>query len=166
MLITTFVAVLGSLLVSVQADRHVDVFAWPLSSTESQSLARISYDSSNATVAKYTPLTTRIDDEVVRVGFYHGSGSWSGVATAASNFAPGKDKKVQLYINNENELYHIGFKASDQPSSSKTGTPKDDLGVEVVRLQKGQMPYLNKPVVLSADGKAEPAEEEKTFLQK
>ena len=71
-----------------------------------------------------------------------------------------------LHLNTEGELYHVGFKASDQPSSSKTGKGKDGLGVEVVKTQPGPTPHLNKAVVLNAEGQLDDKEPEKTFLQK
>lgn len=165
-LVTLAVTLFTSLAISAQSERTVDIFAWPLSQTKSQTLAQISYTSSNATVKKYTAPKIPAGDDIVRVGFYHASGSWSGVATSASNFAPEKDKKVLLHLNTNGELYHVGFKASDQPSSSKTGKGKHGLSVEVVKMQQGPTPHLNKPVVLNAEGQVEDKEPEKTFLQK
>lgn len=164
MLITTLITVALSIATSVQAERTVDVFAWPLSSTQAQPLASISYNAANATVLKYTPPAIPTGEDVVRIGFY-GLGSWSGVATAASNLVPDKGKRVQLYINTNGELFHIGFKALDQ-TSSKAGKSKDGLEVEVIPTQKGPAPVVNKPVVLNSEGQVEQKEPEKTFLQK
>ena len=165
-LVTLLVAVFVSFAIAVEKERTLEIFAWPLSATKAQTLAQISYNSTHASVKSYTAPRIPTGDDVVRVGFYHSSDSWSGVATAASNFAPGKDKKVQLLVNANGELYHIGFKASDLPSSSKTGNAKDGLGVEVVKTLPGPSPHLNKPIVLNAEGKVDVTEPEKTFLQK
>ena len=162
-LVLTF---LSSLAIAALPEHQIDIFAWPLSASTSQRLAQISYTSANATVKTYAAPQIPAGDDTVRVGFYHPSASWSGVATAASNFAPGKDKKLQLHVNTRGQLYHVGFKAADIPSSSTSGKGKDGLGVEVVKMQQGPAPHLNKPVVLSADGKVEAKEPEKTFLQK
>ena len=166
LLATLAVTLFTSLALSARPERTVDVFIWPLSQTKSQTLAQISYTSSNATVEKYTAPKISSEDELVRVGYYHASGSWSGVTSSSSNFAPGKDKKVLLHLNTNGELYHIGFRASDQPSSSKTGKARDGLGVEVVMIQPGPTPHLNKPVVLNEEGQLPEKEPEKTFLQK
>jgi hypothetical protein len=71
-----------------------------------------------------------------------------------------------VFLNTEGQLYHIGFQSSDISSSSKIGTEKNGLGVEEMRMQRGPAPHLNKKVVLSADGKVEEKEPEKSFLQK
>lgn len=165
-IVTALVAFFTSLAISAESERTVDIFAWPLSQTKSQTLAQITYTSSNATVKKYTAPKIPAGDDLVRVGFYHASGSWSGVATSAANFAPEKDKKVVLHLNANGELYHVGFKASNQPSSSKTGKAKDGLSVEVVKVLPGPAPHLNKPVVLNAEGQVPEAPPEKSFLQK
>jgi hypothetical protein len=103
----------------------------------------------------------------VRIGFHHPqTGSWSGIATSAANFAEGKDKKIQLLLNEQGEVYHVGFKTSDWPTSAKGGSKKDGISVEVVPMKPASTIQLNKPVVLNADGKLAGQPEEKTFLQK
>nr|POF13069.1 hypothetical protein CFP56_10217 [Quercus suber] len=159
-------AFLSSLAYAIEAERKVDVFAWPLSSPKSQTLARISYNLTTATVHSYNAPKIPAGDDIVRVGFYHASGSWSGIATSASNFAESKDKKLQLLLNDDGEVYHVGFRAEDFPTSSKSSNKKDGLSVELVKIMPGSVPVLNKPVVLSADGNVEQKEPEKTFLQK
>lgn len=165
-LLTLVVAFLSSLAFSAQQEREIVVFAWPLSASKAQTLAKISYTSTNATVQSFTAPKIPPGDDVIRIGFHHSSnsGKWSGVATAASNFAPGLGRKVLLHLNAEGVVYHVGFKATEQGSSAKGG--KDGLDVEVVRMRKGPTPHLNKPVVVSADGKVEDKEPEKSFLQK
>lgn len=144
----------------------MDVFAWPISAASSQTLAQISYNATHAEVKKYTAPKIPIGDDVVRVGFHHPSGTWSGVATSASNFEPHRNRKVLLHLNIEGELYHIGFRASNVQTSSKSGIGKQELGVEVVQMQQGPTPHLNKPVVLNAEGNVDAKEPEKSFLQK
>ena len=174
MLLSLLLTFLTSLALAAQSERSVTIEAWPLSASKSQSLAKISYTPTNATVKSYSAPTIPEHDDIVRIGFHHpSSGSWSGVATAASNFKPGKDKKVQLHVNAAGEVYHVGFVASEVPRSSKSGKAKkgqddgeDVLGVEVVRVKQGEPPHLNKPVVLDAEGKLPQKEAEKSFLQK
>lgn len=165
-------AVVSSLLIFVfslaaafQNERTVDIFAWPASAAKAELLAKIAFNSTTATVKSYTKPNIPSSDDLVRVGFYHPSGSWSGTATAASNFAK-EDKKLELHINSNGELYHVGFKAGDLGSSSKASDKKDGLAVEVLKVKPGPTPHLNRPVVMNPDGTAPEKEPEKTFLQK
>merc|ERR1712070_199391 len=162
-------AFFASLAFAVEQQRTVDIFAWPLSAPQSTTLAKVSYNSTVATVDSYQPFTSPTDDNVVRVGFKHSSaGTWSGISTAASNFAAGKDKKLQLHVNANGDLYHVGFKASDLGGShGKTKESKQgDLSVEIVPVNKGTGPALNKPIVVNQDGSMPDKVEEKSFFQK
>jgi len=152
---------------AAQTDKHIDIFAWPLSASKSQTLAKLSYNPEQATVLSYKAPALPAGEEIVRIGFHHPStGSWSGIATSAANFAEGKDKKIQLLLNEQGEVYHIGFKTSDWPTSSKGGSKKDEMSVEVVPMKPASTIQLNKPIVLNAEGKLAGQPEEKTFLQK
>jgi 5-hydroxyisourate hydrolase-like protein (transthyretin family) len=162
-LVLTF---LTSLAIAAQSEQSVEIFAWPISASKSQTLAKISYNTTHATVKSYNAPKIPAGDEIVRIGFNHQGGSWSGVSTASSNFAPGKAKSIQLHVNQQGQLYHVGFKASDIGQSIAKGQGKDDVQVEVVKMQQGPSPHLNKPVVLNADGKVDDKEAEKTFFQK
>lgn len=166
LLLALVLAFITSLAQAAADEQTIDIFAWPSKSAKSQNLAKISYTSTNATVKSYDAPEIPADDDVVRIGFYQPSGSWSGIATAASNLVPHKNKRLQLLINTNNELYHVGFKASGMASSSKTGQAKDGLDVEIIKMQPGPAPLLNKPVVLNEHGKVDEKEPEKTFLQK
>jgi len=163
----SFALTLLSSVAAAQTDKQIDIFAWPLSASKSQSLAKLSYNLEEATVISYKALALPADEEIVRIGFHHPqTGSWSGIATSAANFAEGKDKKIQLLLNEQGEVYHVGFKTSDWPTSAKGGSKKDDMSVEVVPMKPASTIQLNKPVVLNADGKLAGQPEEKTFLQK
>jgi hypothetical protein len=163
----SFVLVLLFSFAAAQIEKQVDIFAWPLSASKSQTLAKLSYNSETATVLSYKVPALPAGEEIVRIGFHHPkTGSWSGIATAASNFADGKDKTLQLLLNEQGDVYHIGFKSSKLPSSSKGGSKKDDMSVEVVPMKAGATVHLNKPILLTAEGKVEGQPEEKTFLQK
>lgn len=152
---------------AAQTDRQIDIFAWPLSASKSQSLAKLSYNTEQATVLSYKAPALPAGEEIVRIGFHHPStGSWSGIATSAVNFAEGRDKKIQLLLNEQGDVYHVGFKTSDWPSSSKGGSKKDEMSVEVVPMKPASTIQLNKPIVLNAEGKLTGQPEEKTFLQK
>ncbi|KAI7086501.1 hypothetical protein KC356_g4945 [Hortaea werneckii] len=165
-------AFFASLAFAVEQQRTVDIFAWPLSAPQSTTpdvLAKISYNSTVATVDSYQTSASLADGDVVRVAFKHSTaGTWSGVSTAASNLAAGKDKKLQLHLNANGDLYHIGFKASDVGGShGKTKeSKKGDLSVEIVSMNKGPSPALNKPIVVNQDGSTPDQVEEKSFFQK
>lgn len=169
---TTVISILLTFIISLAAavdtstEREANIFAWPLSAEEPQSLATVSYTSTNATINTYTAPTIPSGDDIVRVGYFHPSGEWSGVATSASNFAPNKPKTLQLLVNQNAELYHLGFTPSGPVSRGKGQiSTVDDLTVEVVQITPGPKPALNKPVVVTADGEEE-KEPEKSFLQK
>nr|POF04164.1 hypothetical protein CFP56_21919 [Quercus suber] len=164
--VSLLLAFWSSLALAIETERSVDIFAWPLTAPKAQSLAKVTYNSTTATVHSYNTPKILAGDDIVRIGFYHKSGSWSGIATSASNFDESKDKKLQLLLNGNGEIYHVGFRAEDFPTSSKSSNKKDGLSVELVQTMPGPVPVLNKPVVLSADGKSEQKEPEKTFLQK
>ncbi|KAK4993181.1 hypothetical protein LTR66_000120 [Elasticomyces elasticus] len=167
---------------AADSERALSVYAWPLSSSTSQQLAKISYDflSLNASVTSYDAIPPQGWNELVRVGFYSSAAShWRGIVTSGSNFAPDLEKKLTLHVDNEGEVYHIGYSATQKPAasakSSKSGKDKGDkpaalageeLKVEIVRQKAGPQPYLNKPVVLNPDGKVESEEPQKSFLQK
>jgi hypothetical protein len=166
-IITLVVAFLSSLALSAKGEKTVDIFAWPLSASKSHTLAKISYTSSNATIKSYSGPKIPTGDEIVRIGFYHPSGAWSGIATAAENFNPGKERTLLLNVNTAGDVYHVGFRVRDVASVGKKNVKaKDELAVEVIKMAKGPTPVLNKPVVLNAEGKLDEKEPEKTFLQK
>lgn len=159
----TFICSLAS---AAEQERNVDIFAWPLSASKPQTLAKVSFTANNASIKSFTSPTIPGTDDVVRVGFYHSSGSWCGIATAASNFATEKSKKLQLHVKGNGELYQVGFKAGNEVPKTKGSTSKENLLVEVVKIRPGPLPQLNKPVVVNEDGSTGDKEPEKTFLQK
>ena len=118
-IVTLLVAFLSSLALSAKEEKTIDIFAWPLSAPKSQTLAKVSYGSSNATIKSYSAPKIPTGDEIVRVGFYHPSGAWSGIATAAENFNPGKEKTLLLNVNTAGDVYHVGFRARDVESVGK-----------------------------------------------
>ncbi|KAK4495980.1 hypothetical protein PRZ48_013248 [Zasmidium cellare] len=162
-LVLTFVCSLAS---AADQERNVDILAWPLSASKPQTLAKVSFTANNASIKSFNSPSIPGADEIVRVGFYHPSGSWSGIATAASNFATEKSKKLQLHVKSDGELYQVGFKAGDEVPKAKGSKSKENLLVEVVKIKPGPVPQLNKPVVVNEDGTTGDKEPEKSFLQK
>lgn len=155
---------------AVAPERTVDIFAWPLSAATAEAVATVAFNATAATVQSASPPTIPPrdgtdgdpDDRLIRVGFYHPSGAWSGVATTAANWAAGKDQTLLLHVNAQGELYHVGFTAGD---AGARGSPRG-IRAEVVQVRPGPAPHLNRPVVVQPDGSVPEKEPEKTFLQK
>ena len=160
---------------AAETQKTVDVFAWPFSSAKPQQFAKVSYryPSLNATVQLHSLPKTSDNQELVRIGFYRSTDAWSGIATSAQSFGTDREKRLRLIVDSDGDPYHIGF--SGMPISSPAdrqgysnvgdGNP-DQVLVEVVRQSPGPLPHLNKPVVLSPEGKVEDKEPEKSFFQK
>jgi hypothetical protein len=144
-------------------NRKVTVYAWPLSAKSPTALAQISYtDSSSAHIDSYTAPKAVTADEIVRVGLYDKSTKhWTGVATTAQSFEPGRSHKITLHVDAKKDVYHVGFSATAAQDGAQT-----DAVVQVLEIAEGPQPVLNKPVVVSEDGKVPQKEEEKSFLQK
>lgn len=160
-------ALLASVALAADTVNTIDVFAWPLSASTSQSLAQVSYTypSLNVTVKSYTSPSLPGNEELVRVGFYRSpSESWSGVATSSLNFGADRQKTLRLHLDGQGEVYHIGFGAL--PGTAAPSSDAEQLLVEIVKQTPGPQPHLNKPVVVNADGQVDEKEPEKSFFQK
>ncbi|KAF7192376.1 hypothetical protein HII31_06408, partial [Pseudocercospora fuligena] len=165
--VSIVLAFIVTLAAAVETQRSTDIFAWPLSASKPTKLTTVSYTSMNATLKGYDFPKIPDHEEIVRIGFYHKSGKWSGIATSAKNFAIINPMRLVLHVKDDGELYHVGFKAND-PITRAEGKPdtSDWLNVEVAKIRPGPVPTLNKPIVVTADGQVEGKEPEKTFLQK
>jgi len=162
--------------IAAEVRRTAVIFAWPLSAPSSHPLAKItySYPSLNASVSTYTPPTLAQDEQFVRVGLHRtsvsGSNDWSGMSVPAEAFDAQREKKLQLLVDNEGEPIHIGLTSlPSQGQLAQSGSAKDanQIQVEVTQPVPGPQPVLNKPVVVTQDGKIEDGKEpEKSFFQK
>lgn len=126
-------------------------------------LAQIDYDADTAvgTLSSYTPPTGSYSAEhLLRVGLEDKeSDEWHGVLTSAASFEQDYKKKFTIHVDDKGAPYHVGF------STSERGTG-DEIEVEIIKRTAGPKPFLNKPIVLNAEGKLDGKEPEKTFLQK
>ncbi len=166
----------ASIAVEDVVNRATTIWSWDLTSPSPQHLAHVSYNAVtlSATVNKYTPPNPPHNPkDPVRVGIYDVEiSAWRGVVTSAASFEPQYQQKISLYIDGSANVYHVGFSAYQKAPSKAGGEALDQnredgqLLVEIVPPNPGPTPYLNKPVVLSPDGKLEGKETEKTFLQK
>jgi len=153
------------------SDNSVTVWSWPMNGSP-QPLAGISIDSttSAATVEKYTPPDTLDNSESsVRIGLYDpATSAWRGIVTSSTSFSPANQPKLVLHMDNTKEIYHVGFEASPRAAQGANTQSGSDptLAIEIIRTKPGPKPHLNKPIVLSPDGKLPEKEQEKTLLQK
>ena len=172
--------------------------------------AKVLLDSpTTAKLEEYT-LPKVKDDEIVRVGLYdRKTKAWLGVAAAASSFTEDSQKKLTLHVDDEGQVFYVGYgavpkkedvndvakktKKRSKPKTQKAlereererqrdlkaelkrkkrkGIPiesEEPFLVDVVQKRAGPLPTLNKPVVLTSDGKVEGAPEvdQRSFLQK
>lgn len=150
--------------------RRTTVYAWPLSSSPSR-LADIEYSpvEQYISVLSYTPPSS--PSGLVGVGLYNSSTkAWLGsTVTSAASFAPEYQGTISLHVNAEGEVWRVAFHSSRKSGlSSHNGghTGNDKPNVEILRPASAPQPHLNRPVVLSPEGKVPEKEVEKTFLQK
>jgi hypothetical protein len=161
-----------------------------LSSTASTPSSSTSDNPISASIITYTPPSIALSkDQLIRIGIYDPSTkAWIGTGTSALSFAPGYDRKILLHMDDSGNVFHVGFTATpvkpaevkdDTIAASKKKKKKTkkstqsvepvggETTVEILFSSPAPQPALNKPVVLSPDGKADDnAVEEKSFLQK
>lgn len=170
MRVATFISVLCAA-VLVNADvRTAQIYIQPIESSSSPNpLAEVSYDSSafsSSSVISYEAPDLPESSQLVRIGIYDiKSSTWISGTTVASveNFSKGYAPTLILSVDAKGEVLSASFKGQviDAGQTRDFG-PKAVVLVE----SKGKQPALNKPVVLSPEGKKVEEEPEKSFLQK
>jgi len=159
--------------------RSVIVQSWPLSATQPQPLASVSYDSitKSSSISSYTPPEVAYTvDDLVRVGLYDDSDSkWRGVVTSALTFDPKYQQKLLLHLDEAGNVWHVSISAIPMPKPAKgkivngkrqPPAPVPQIIVDVLLPIPAPQPILNKPIVLSPEGTVEAEKVEKTMLQK
>ncbi|EHK46429.1 uncharacterized protein TrAtP1_005631 [Trichoderma atroviride] len=154
----------------VQANFHTaHIYIQPVENSESPTLlAELAYDPSlttSSSIISYEAPEIPESTQLVRVGLYDPkSSSWISGTTVASvdNFGKGFSPNLILSIDENGEVLSAALKGVRIDAGQTR-----DFGPQAVVLPalKGKQPELNKPVVLSPEGK-KVEEEEKTFLQK
>ncbi|KAH8593195.1 hypothetical protein B0O99DRAFT_688780 [Bisporella sp. PMI_857] len=131
-------------------------------------LAEIKFNPStlDAELSSYDAPILSPGSKRVRIGVYDPvTGSWksSTSVTSAESFAKGFQPTIVLSLDAQGEVLGASLKASiiDAGQTRNFG-PR----VRVRKTQKGKQPSLNRPVVLSPEGKVAEPEPEKTILQK
>ncbi|KIW08011.1 uncharacterized protein PV09_00957 [Verruconis gallopava] len=151
------------------ASPPITIYAWPLSAPSPKPFAEIVLPSATDGTAEVRTknIPNVSDGEIVRLGILDDKKAWSGIATSADSFRPGIAQRLSLHTNTEGQVVHIGFSSFKAVPQNK-GIQGDDIFVEIVPIQMGVQPVLNKPVILNAEGKVDkPGQEDnRTFLQK
>lgn len=180
MRLTALLAVCAATLAAADP-RTAQIYIQPLSASSPSKpaqLAEIAYDPSTpgapASIVSYEAPELPDDsgdDFLLRVGVYDAKGGkWTSGTTVASaeNLAKGYSPHLLVTV----DPRAAGAHGSEVLSVALKGVRIDagqtrDFGpqVQVVAEARGKQPELNKPVVLSPDGK-KVDEQEKTFLQK
>ncbi|KAL6864392.1 hypothetical protein J3F83DRAFT_741590 [Trichoderma novae-zelandiae] len=154
----------------VHADFHTaQIYIQPVETPETPSLlAEVAYDpsiSASSSIISYEAPEIPESAQLVRVGLYDTKSSrWISGTTVASvdNFGKGYSPNLILSVDANGELLSAALKGVRIDAGQTR-----DFGPQVVVLPalKGKQPELNKPVVLSPEGK-KVEEEEKSLLQK
>ncbi|KAF2225611.1 hypothetical protein BDZ85DRAFT_247648 [Elsinoe ampelina] len=104
--------------------------------------------------------------------------AYTSILLPPSAFSSFRDRTLTLLVDRAGVPYHLSFSSvpavpppSDDPAveARRKRNPRPVEGsikVEVEQIKPGPGPVLNKPVVLSRDGRVEGQEPEKSFLQK
>ncbi|KAL6855336.1 hypothetical protein ACO1O0_006477 [Amphichorda felina] len=171
MRVATFIAALCAATLASANPRTAQIYIQPLTvtTTNPEPLAEVSYDplslDTTSIVAYEAPEIPETAD-LVRIGLYDPKSSqWISGTTVASvdNFSKGFSPNLILTVD---------ARGGEVLSAACKGVRIDagqtrDFGPKAVVLVegKGKQPELNKPVVLSPEGR-KVEEQEKTFLQK
>lgn len=138
------------------------------SNSPARPLAEIKYNPStlDAELAEFFAPDLSPESKAVRIGVYDAATStWksSTSVASASNFAKGYRPTVVLSLDAQGAVQGVTCKSS----KIDAGQTRDfDPKVKVLKTAKGRLPELNRPIVLSSEGKVAEPEPEKTLLQK
>jgi hypothetical protein len=180
--------------IAAASSKTITIYAWPLSASAPKPYADVSISSTGGSAVYLAellsdPKAPSVTDEPVRIGLYDPSTkAWRGSVASGAVFGQKVDRKLRVHVDRKGEVYHVGLETDEIPNPSKLkfNLKKSDkkgreaakqakkaewrdgvTSVEVVPQDDAPVPFLNKPVVLTPDGKVDaPAGEEKTFLQK
>jgi hypothetical protein len=145
------------------------VYIQSIDSTSSPSpLAEIKYNPStlDAELAEFFAPELAPELKHVRIGVYDvATSSWksSTSMTSADSFAKGYRPTIVLSLDAQGGVLGVTTKSAKiDAGQTRDFGPK----VKVLKMAKGKVPELNRPVVLSLEGKVAEEEPEKTLLQK
>ncbi|CAL3967050.1 hypothetical protein PZA11_003474 [Diplocarpon coronariae] len=173
MRILAAIAAFCGLVLSVAAESELigstAVYIQPLTSSSSPlQLAEIKFNPStfSSEILSYESPELPENSKLLRVGIYDPStATWksSTSTTSAENFAKGYSPTIVLNLDTQGAVIGVSCKSSliDAGQTRDFG-PR----VKVVGMREGKKPELNRPVVLSPEGKIAEPEVEKTLFQR
>ncbi len=146
------------------------VYIQPLTSTSSpHPLAEIKYNPStlSSEILSYEPpILEEPTSRLLRVGIYDPStSSWksSTSTTSVETFAKGYSPTIVISLDVQGAVVGVSCKSVRiDAGQTRDFGPK----VKVLGMREGKKPELNRPIVLSPEGKVAEPEVEKTLLQK
>lgn len=130
-------------------------------------LAEIKYNPStlSAELVSYDAPDLIVGSKLLRVGIYDAAtSSWksSTSMTSAQTFAKGYSPTLVVSLDAQGGVIGVSCKSGKiDAGATRDFGPK----IKVLKTVKGKLPVLNKPVVLSPEGKVAVPEPEKTLLQ-
>jgi hypothetical protein len=131
-------------------------------------LAEINYNPStlSASISSFSPPELPETSKSIRIGVYDPStSSWQSATSLTSTESFSKGYRLTLVLSLDGEGGVLGVSVSS--GKIDAGQTRDFAPKVLVKgMGKGKGPELNKPVVLSPEGKIAELEPEKTFLQK
>jgi hypothetical protein len=171
-LLSLFLAICSQALLinseSILSD-SITIYIQPLSpSTTPSVLAEINYNPStlSASISSFSPPELPDSTSYLKVGIYDPStSSWKSSTSLTSAESFSKGYRPTLVVNLDGEGGVLGISVS---SGKIDAGQTRDFGPKVLvkKMGKTKGPELNKPVVLSPEGKVAELEPEKTMLQK
>ncbi|KAI9830450.1 MAG: hypothetical protein M1819_005702 [Sarea resinae] len=152
-------------------------------------LATIAYDRSTleASFDTWTPPSkpdsssthstdSAADEELIRLGvsspdskISHSSPdpkTWHSILTSSSVLSTSKSQRgiLSLHLDGDGAVWHVGYRAASAHAAPKADDG-DGIKIELVKPMPGPQPWLNKPVVLDAEGKVPEPVPERSLLQ-
>ncbi|KAJ4134635.1 hypothetical protein NW768_004231 [Fusarium equiseti] len=171
MRIASFLSTICAAVLVVAEQRTAQIYVQPIQSSSSlpQPLAEIAYDAASlisTEVVSYEAPELPETASLVRVGIYDPkSEQWIAGTTAASteNFDRGYAPTILLSVDQSGDVRSVALKGVRVDAGQTR-----DFGPKAIVIadKKGSQPELNKPVVLSPNGRKAAEEEPKSFLQK
>ncbi|CZR53855.1 uncharacterized protein PAC_03737 [Phialocephala subalpina] len=145
------------------------VYIQPINSISSPApLAEIKYNPStlSAELVSFDAPEIESESKLLRVGIYDiATSSWksSTSMTSAETFSKGYRPTLVLSLDAQGGVIGVSCKSGKiDAGATRDFGPK----IKVLKTVKGKLPELNRPVVLSPEGKVAEPEPEKSMLQK
>jgi hypothetical protein len=158
---------IGAIASSESTDSAV-ISIQPVGSPSITTLAEIGYNPStlSAEILSFDAPELSPDSKLLRIGVYDAAtSSWksSTSTTSVESFAKGYSPTLVLSLDAQGGIIGVTCKSAKiDAGQTRDFGPK----VTVSKMGKGKLPELNRPIVLSPEGKLEEPVPEKTMLQK